>query len=43
MKVEVTDEEYLNLIKTLPVNGKDFRIYMYASRGFRVLHREVFF
>ena len=24
MKVEVTDKEYLNLVKTLPVDGKDF-------------------
>ena len=26
MKVEVTDKEYLNLVKTLPVDGKDFKI-----------------
>ena len=26
MKVEVTDKEYLNLVKTLLVDGKDFKI-----------------
>lgn len=26
MKVEVTDKEYLNLVKTLPVDGKDLKI-----------------
>lgn len=25
MKVEVTDKEYFNLVKTLPVDGKDLK------------------
>lgn len=38
MEIEVPYEDYLHLVKTLPLDGKNLKC-MYPSKGFRVLLR----